>query len=122
MCSFGCPAELLAMMSKTAAPQARLPLTEAGMTSYVGVLAAYEIVIAGTLPEGKTTTNVMYFIVDTATITIVGTAPLPDAVERKTSVSLTLKVPKPQRFACDRYLQRRDFSRVEFSERTQSHE
>jgi hypothetical protein len=69
----------------------------------LGVLAAYEIpitgtfeiTITGTLPEGKTTANVTYFIADTATNTIVGTVALPDAVERKTSVSLTLKVPKP---------------------------
>jgi hypothetical protein len=65
------------------------------MTSYVGVLAAYEITITGTLPEGKTTATVHYFIIDTATNTIVGTVPLPDAVERRTAVSLTLKVPKP---------------------------
>ena len=83
------------MMSKTAAARARSPLTEAGMTSYVGVLAAHEITITGTLPEGKTTANLTYFIADTATNTIVGTVALPDAVERKTSVSLTLKVPKP---------------------------
>ena len=83
------------MMSKTAATRARSPLTEAGIASYLGVLAAYEITITGTLPEGKTTATVTYFIADTATNTIVGTVALPDAVERKTSVSLTLKVPKP---------------------------
>ena len=47
------------------------------------------------LPEGKTTANVTYFITDTAINTIVGTVALPDAVEQKTSVSLTVKVPKP---------------------------
>jgi hypothetical protein len=84
------------MMSKTASTRARSPLTEAGIASYLGVLAAYhEITIIGTLPEGKTTANVTYFIVDMATNTLVGTVALPDAVERKTSVSLTLKVPKP---------------------------
>jgi hypothetical protein len=83
------------MMGKTAAPRARSPLTEAGMASYVGVLAAYEITVTGALPEGKTTETVTYFIVDTATNTLVGTVPLPDAVERKTSVSVTVKIPKP---------------------------
>jgi hypothetical protein len=83
------------MTSKTAVTRARSPLTEAGIASYVGVLAAYEITITGTLPEGKTTATVTYFIADMATNTIVGTVALPDAVERKTSVSMTVKVPKP---------------------------
>jgi len=83
------------MMSKTAAMRARSPLTEAGIASYLGVLAAYEITITGTLPEGKTTANVTYFIADTATNTIVGTVALPDAVEQKTAVSMILKVAKP---------------------------
>jgi hypothetical protein len=65
------------------------------MASYVGVFAGYEITITGALPEGKTTANVTYFVVDTATNTIVSTIALPDAVERKTSVSVALKVPKP---------------------------
>ena len=82
-------------MSKSGATRAESPLTQAGITSYVGVLAAYEITVIGALPEGKTTATVTYFIADMATNTIVGTVALPDAVERKTSVSLTLKVPKP---------------------------
>lgn len=83
------------MMSKTAATRARSPLTKAGIARYLGVFAAYEINITGTLPQGKTTENVTYFIADTATNTLVGTVLLPDAVERKTSVSLILKVAKP---------------------------
>jgi len=82
-------------MSQTPATRARPPLTEVGTASYSGLLDAYEITIMGTLPEGKTTGNVTYFIADMATNTIVGTVALPDAVERKTAVSLTLKVPKP---------------------------
>jgi hypothetical protein len=65
------------------------------MASSPGSLAAYEITIVGTLPEGRTTANVTYFIVDTATNTLVGTVALPDATEPKMAVSLTLKVPKP---------------------------
>ena len=83
------------MISKPAATRARSPLTEAGIANYTGVLAAYEITILGALPEGKTTANVTYFIADMATNTIVGTVALPDAAERKTSVSMTLKVAKP---------------------------
>lgn len=83
------------MMSKTAATRARSPLTKAGIARYLGVLAAYEINITGTLPEGKTTENVTYFIADTTSNTLVGTVLLPDAVEQKTSVSLILKVAKP---------------------------
>lgn len=77
-------------MSKMAPTQARSPLTKAGIASYLGILAAYEITIVGTLPEGKTTANVTYFVADTATNTVVGTVALPDAVERKTAVSLIL--------------------------------
>ena len=85
------------MMSKMVATQARSPLTEAGRVNYLGVLSlsGYEIAISGTLPEGKTTANVTYFVADMATNTVVGTVALPDAVERKTAVSLILKVAKP---------------------------
>jgi hypothetical protein len=82
------------MMSKMVATRARSPLTEAGRVNYLGVLSGYEITIVGTLPEGKTTANVTYFVADTATNTVVGTVALPDAVERKTAVSLILKVSK----------------------------
>ena len=83
------------MMSKTAATRARSPLTEAGIASYSGVLAAYEITVTGTLPEGKTTANITYLIADTVTNTVVGTVTLPDCVEPKTAVSMTLKVANP---------------------------
>jgi len=83
------------MMTKTTAKRGRSPLTEAGNASYLGVLAAYEITITGALPEGKTTANITYFIVDTLTNTLVGTVALPNAAQPKTSVSLTLKVPRP---------------------------
>jgi hypothetical protein len=93
--SFGSPNEVLTMMSKMAATRARSPLTEAGIASYSGVLAAHEVTITGILPEAKTTTNVTYFVADMTTNTIVGAVSLPDSVERKTSVSLTLRVSKP---------------------------
>ena len=88
-------AKVRSMMSKTAATKAQPPLTEAGIANYSGVLADYEITIVGTLPEGKTTATVTYFIVDTITKTLVGTIQLPDAVEQKMAVSMTLKVAKP---------------------------
>jgi hypothetical protein len=63
------------------------------MAGYSGVLAASEIIVTGTLPNGPTTKNVTYFIIDTDN-TIVGTVALPDAAERNTSVSIPLKVAK----------------------------
>jgi hypothetical protein len=89
---FGRRDEILTMSNMP--PRLQAPLTEAGVASFPGVLASYEITVIGTLPEGKTTANVTYFVADMATNTIVGTVSLPDAVERKTAVSLTLKVPK----------------------------
>jgi len=83
------------MMTKTTAKRGRSPLTEAGNASYLGVLAAYEITITGALPEGKTTANITYFIVDTISKTLVGTVALPDAVEQKTAVSISLNVATP---------------------------
>ena len=72
------------MISQTTVTGAPGPLTT----------AAYDtVVVTGALPNGDTTRTVTYFIVDTASKSIVGTVALPDAVKRKTSVSLTLKVP-----------------------------
>jgi hypothetical protein len=73
---------------------ARSPLTAAGMANYAGLLAANDITITGTLPNGNTTRSVTYFIIDPTTNTIVGQVVLPDAVKQNNSVSLTLKVPK----------------------------
>jgi len=55
--------------------------------------AGHDVMITGALPIGDTTRTVTYFIIDAANKTIVGTVALPDAVNRKTSVSLAVKVP-----------------------------
>ena len=71
------------MMAQTGAKGAGWPVTA----------ATYDIVVTGTLPSGDTTGTVTYFVIDTTTNTIVGQVALPNAVPRKTSVSLPLKVP-----------------------------
>jgi hypothetical protein len=81
------------MMNKKTTTTARPPLTAAGIASYGGLLAPYDIAVTGTLPKGKTTRSVTYFITDRTSNTIVGQVVLPDAVQQNNSVSMTLKVP-----------------------------
>jgi hypothetical protein len=69
------------------------PLTAAGRMRYPGVLAAFEITITGTLPNGSTTRNVTHFVIDAVTGTIVSQIILPDAVRQNNSVAITVKVP-----------------------------
>jgi hypothetical protein len=72
---------------------ARPPLTDAGVSAYAGVLAAFEITITGTLPSGDSTGIVTYFIIETTKRTIVGHIMLPDAARQNNSVAITVKVP-----------------------------
>jgi hypothetical protein len=83
------PQELL--MNQTRATWARPPLTAVGVASYAGLLA-YEVSVTGTLPQGETTRDVTYFIVD-STNTVVGHVVLPDAAPKFNSISMTVKVP-----------------------------
>jgi hypothetical protein len=71
----------------------RPPLTGSGMTSYAGVLAGFEITVTGTLPKGNTTGVVTYFIIDSATGTIVSQIMLPDAAQQNNAVAITVRVP-----------------------------
>jgi hypothetical protein len=59
--------------------EARPPLTEAGVAAYVGVLAPPELTVSGTIPEGPTTANVTYFVVEKSANAIVGHITLPNA-------------------------------------------
>jgi hypothetical protein len=59
--------------------EARPPLTEAGVAAYVGVLAPPELTVSGTIPEGPTTANVTYFVVERSANAIVGHITLPNA-------------------------------------------
>jgi hypothetical protein len=52
-----------------------------------------DVVVKGILPIGDTTETVTHFIVDPARKTVVGQVALPNAVAKKTAVSLTVKVP-----------------------------
>ena len=52
-----------------------------------------EVTVTGTLPMGDTTGIVTYFVIDTTTNSVVGQVVLPNAVKKKTSVSMTVKVP-----------------------------
>lgn len=88
--AFGGAWELAARSSATAAQP---PLTAAGMVSYTGVLAAFDIIVMGTLPNGPTTGIVTYFIIDKTTGTIVGEIKLPDAAKQGNSVSRIIRVP-----------------------------
>jgi len=68
--------------------------TPPGATGRLSVkAAAHEITVTGALPEGETTENVSYFIVDTTNNTVVGHVVLPNAVKRKTEVALSVRVP-----------------------------
>lgn len=53
----------------------------------------FDIVVKGFLPVGDTTATVTHFIVDTQRNTVVGQVALPNAVAKRTAVSLTVKVP-----------------------------
>jgi hypothetical protein len=72
---------------------AKPPLTAAGIVSYSGTLAAFELVVTGTLPNGNTTKTITHFIIDTTRNGIVSQVVLPDAVKQNNSVSLLVKVP-----------------------------
>jgi hypothetical protein len=80
-------------MAQKTATRARPPLTAAGMASYAGLLAAYDITIEGSLPKGDTTRTVTHFIIERTRKTIVGQVVLPDAVQQHNLVSVSLKVP-----------------------------
>ena len=80
-------------MTHKTSPETRSPLTVAGMESYKGLLAAYDINVTGTLPKGNTTRTVTHFIKDMANDSIVGHVILPDAAQQSNSVSMTVKVP-----------------------------
>jgi hypothetical protein len=81
------------MMAQKTATTARPPLTAAGMASYAGLLAAYDITIEGTLPKGDTTRTITHFIIERTGKTIVGQVVLPDAVQQNNLVSVSLRVP-----------------------------
>ena len=71
------------------------PITALGIARYAGLLAvggAHEIVVTGTLPQGETTQNVTYFIVDRNTKTIVSQVILPDASNRFNAVEMRLTI------------------------------
>ncbi len=80
------------MPKKSVREMQAAPLTALGIATYAGLLAASEIIVTGTLPKGRTTKSVTYFIIDPNN-TIVGQVLLPDAAEQFNSVSITLKVP-----------------------------
>src|SRR5712671_6565673 len=78
-----------ALLSRKAEP----PLTPTGLAGYGGVLASVEVTVAGTLPSGKTTGTITYFVVDTTQNAIVSQVVLPNATQQNNSVAITLKVP-----------------------------
>jgi hypothetical protein len=82
----------LAAHAGAAAPQP--PITAGGMAIYGGVLAADEIVITGSIPNGNTTNIVRFYVVDTSSGTVVGQVVLPDAANEFHSVSIVVKVPR----------------------------
>ena len=77
-----------AQLSRKAEP----PLTPAGLASYGGVLASIEVTIAGTLPSGKTTGTITYFVVDTTQNAIVSQVVLPNAALQNNSVAIKVQV------------------------------
>ena len=84
-----CGQRKLARCPRTAKP----PLTTVGMARYAGVLAPSETTVVGTLPSGKTTGTITYFVVDTTKNAIVSQVVLPNAAQQNNSVAITLKVP-----------------------------
>ena len=78
-----------ARLSRNAQP----PLTTAGLASYAGVLASIEVTVEGTLPSGKTTGTITYFVVDTTKNAIVSQVVLPNAAQQNNSVAISVKVP-----------------------------
>ena len=71
---------------------AQPPLTPAGIASYSGVLASHELTIAGTLPHGKTTGTITYFVVDMMQNAIVSQVMLPNAAQQNNSVAIKIQV------------------------------
>ncbi len=53
---------------------------------------AHEITVTGALPKGDTTASVSYVIMDPTNNTLVGQIALPNAVQKNTEVSMTVKV------------------------------
>ena len=83
----------LTTMTRKNLPEARSPLTPAGIANYMGLLSVHDISVTGTLPKGNTTRTVTHFITDMANNSIVGHVILPDAAQENNSVSMTVKVP-----------------------------
>ena len=78
-----------ALLSRKAEP----PLTPTGLAGYGGVLASVEVTVAGTLPSGKTTGTITYFVVDTTQNAIVSQVVLPNAAQQNNSVAIKIQVP-----------------------------
>ena len=108
-------------MTHKTSPETRSPLTAAGMESYKGLLAAYDINVTGTLPKGDTTRTVTHFIKDTANDY--------NSWSRYTSRRCTeeqfrfndSESSERQHVVGDRHFRRRWLSSNDFSERRHSH-
>jgi hypothetical protein len=68
------------------------PITAAAMRAWSHVLAP-EITVSGSIPQGQTTANITYFVVDSASNAIVGNITLPDASTIANSFRLNVRVP-----------------------------
>jgi pyridoxine/pyridoxamine 5'-phosphate oxidase len=69
------------------------PITAAAISAWSHVLAP-EITVSGSIPQGQTTANVTYFVVDRARNAVVGNITLPDASTVANSFRLNVRVPQ----------------------------
>ena len=97
-------------------------MAQTGAVGAQGSEDVMRLVLQGLCPSGDTSENVTYFVIDTATNTVAGHVVLPNAVKKKTSVSLSVKVLTPVRPIRLALLMKTAVSMLEFSERTQSHQ
>jgi hypothetical protein len=69
------------------------PITAAAISAWSHVLAP-EITVSGSIPQGQTTANISYFVLDRARNAVVGNITLPDASTVANSFRLNVRVPQ----------------------------
>ena len=103
---------------KLFSPRILPPITTAGIAKYQGILAAsgvHEIIVSGALPNGETTQNVTYWIIDRDTNAIVSQVVLPDRSNQFNRVEMRLKVARlSSAFQIGTFAANAEFKLVEF--------
>ena len=80
------------MTARAHGPTPQPPLTPAGVAVYAGILAPFELIVSGRIPDGPTTAAITYFVLDKSNNAIVGNITLPNAAKQNNAFRITVQV------------------------------